>query len=128
MKFRKYYRLGKLIIRSIPKIGCRRKVDFLICGTQKGGTSALHRYMSMHDEVGMALRKEVHFFDKDILFNNDRSFYPIYHSFFNFNQNCKVFGEATPIYMFWERAPKRIWKYNPKMKLIFILRNPSERA
>lgn len=37
-------------------------------------------------------------------------------------------GEATPIYMYWYAAPKRIWRYNPEMKFIIILRNPIERA
>ena len=30
--------------------------------------------------------------------------------------------------MYWNDAPKRIWEYNPNMKLICILRNPMERA
>jgi hypothetical protein len=30
--------------------------------------------------------------------------------------------------MYWYDAPKRIWQYNPNMKLIMILRNPIERA
>jgi len=30
--------------------------------------------------------------------------------------------------MYWQNAPKRIWQYNPEMKIIIILRNPIERA
>lgn len=30
--------------------------------------------------------------------------------------------------MYWQDAPRRIWQYNPNMKLIFILRNPIDRA
>lgn len=30
--------------------------------------------------------------------------------------------------MYWTEAPKRIWQYNPEMKIIIILRNPVERA
>src|SRR5262249_5344327 len=37
-------------------------------------------------------------------------------------------GEASPIYMYWETAAYRIWKYNPEMKWILALRNPVERA
>lgn len=128
MKYKKYIRYTNYILKSIPKLICKRKVDFLICGTQKGGTTALYKYLKKHNEIGIASKKEVHFFDNDKLFFRNKSFYPIYHSFFNFKENCKVFGEATPIYMFWEQAPVRIWKYNPEMKLIIILRNPIERA
>ena len=40
-------------------------VDFIICGTQKGGTTALYAYLREHPEVCMAERKEVHFFDDE---------------------------------------------------------------
>ena len=30
--------------------------------------------------------------------------------------------------MYWHNAPRRIWQYNPDIKLIVILRNPIERA
>jgi hypothetical protein len=30
--------------------------------------------------------------------------------------------------MYWYDAPRRIWEYNPSMKLILLLRNPIERA
>lgn len=124
----KYYSHTKILIKSIPKIFCKKKVDFIICGTQKGGTTALYSYVSEHPEISMASRKEVHFFDNDSLFLFNYSFYPIYHSFFNFKQKNKIFGEATPIYMFWKKSPVRMWKYNPDLKLILILRNPVDRA
>src|SRR4029077_18283261 len=40
----------------------------------------------------------------------------------------RVIGEASPMYMYWETAPYRIWRYNPQMKWILTLRNPVERA
>jgi hypothetical protein len=40
----------------------------------------------------------------------------------------KVIGEATPIYMYWNKSIKRIYNYNPNIKLILILRNPATRA
>jgi hypothetical protein len=30
--------------------------------------------------------------------------------------------------MYWADAPRRVWEYNPRMKLICVLRNPVERA
>jgi hypothetical protein len=38
------------------------KVNFLIAGTQKGGTTALDSYLREHPEICMADAKEVHFF------------------------------------------------------------------
>ncbi len=105
-----------------------KPVDFLICGTQKGGTTALDNYLRSHPEICMASKKEVHFFDTETNFTHGRPDYYMYHSFFNPNESQKLLGEATPIYMYWHEAPKRIWKYNPDIKLIVLLRNPIERA
>ena len=68
-------------------------------------------------------RKELHFFDREA----DDTDYKKYHANFKPKQQ-RVIGEASPIYMYWETAPYRIWKYNPKMKWILVLRNPVERA
>lgn len=75
----------------------------------------------------MAIRKEVHFFDKEPLFRNAVD-YSVYHSFFKDNPKGKLIGESTPIYMYWNDAPARIRDYNPEMKFIITLRNPIDRA
>jgi hypothetical protein len=105
-----------------------RRVDFIVCGTQKGGTSALDAYLREHPEICMADAKEVHFFDDETIFRNMSPDYSAYHSKFSPEPSHKILGEATPIYMYWFDAPKRIWQYNPNMKLIVILRNPVDRA
>lgn len=105
-----------------------RKVNFLICGTQRGGTTALFRLLQNHPEICWARHKEVHFFDVERNFRAARPRYSRYHAFFNPGPGHKVLGEATPNYMYWYDAPRRIWQYNPEMKLIVILRNPIERA
>lgn len=115
-------------IKRFIGIRCERKVDFLICGTQRGGTTALFHSLRDHREICWARRKEVHFFDSEKTFHNKEPQYSRYHSFFNPQPSHKRLGEATPIYMYWYDAPKRIWQYNPNMKLIVILRNPIDRA
>ena len=69
-------------------------------------------------------KKELHFFDREA----DDTDYKKYHANFKPKPKQRVIGEASPIYMYWETAPYRIWKYNPKMKWILALRNPVERA
>jgi hypothetical protein len=70
-------------------------------------------------------RKELHFFDRE----QENRDYKKYHRNFKLKKKQhRVIGEASPIYMYWETAPYRIWKYNPKMKWILALRNPVERA
>lgn len=106
----------------------KRKVDFVIAGTQKGGTSALNAYLRTHPEIGMAHKKELHFFDQEKNFQTAPPPYGLYHRNFARGRSRKIWGEATPIYMYWEPAPARIRDYNPRMKFILLLRNPIERA
>ncbi len=101
------------------------RVDFVIGGTQKGGTSALDSFLRQHPEICMPnTRKELHFFDRE----EENTDYKKYHTNFEPKPQHRVIGEASPIYMYWETAPGRIWKYNSKMKWILTLRNPVERA
>jgi sulfotransferase family protein len=100
-------------------------VNFVIGGTQKGGTSALDSFLRQHPEICMpTTRKELHFFDRE----DENHDYEKYHANFKPKPQHRAIGEASPIYMYWETAPDRIWKYNPKMKWILALRNPVERA
>ena len=102
------------------------RVDFVIGGTQKGGTSALDSFLRQHPEICMpTTRKELHFFDRE---EENRDYKKYHRNFKPKKKQHRVIGEASPIYMYWETAPYRIWKYNPKMKWILALRNPVERA
>jgi Sulfotransferase domain len=104
------------------------QIDFVIGGTQKGGTSALDSFFRQHPQICMPeTKKELHYFDKEENFRG-RPDYKKYHANFQSEKQHRVIGEATPIYMYWNAAPSRIWSYNPKMKWILALRNPIERA
>src|SRR6266478_3235889 len=108
--------------------GSSMRVNFIIGGTQKGGTSALDSFLRQHPEIGMpATKKELHYFDREENFTK-RPDYKKYHARFQPESRHRVIGEATPIYMYWNSAPYRIWNYNLEMKWILVLRNPVERA
>jgi CHAT domain-containing protein len=105
-----------------------KQVEFLICGAQKGGTTALHGYLQRHPQLYLPNQKELHYFD-----NEDKNWenpnYEIYHQHFaDAKTEQQLLGEATPIYMYWNSSPARIWQYNPRIKLIAMLRNPITRA
>src|SRR6266850_5525205 len=102
------------------------RVDFVIGGTQKGGTSALDSFLRQHPQICMpTTKKELHFFDRE---EENRDYKKYHRNFKPKKKQHRVIGEASPIYMYWETAPYRIWKYNPKMKWILALRDPVERA
>ncbi len=104
-------------------------VKFLIAGAQKAGTTALWSYLRRHPDLFMPRKKELHFFDSEHLFKSVPQRYEAYHWHFRrAKKQGQLCGEATPIYMYWQSAAERIWRYNPSMKLILILRNPIKRA
>jgi hypothetical protein len=110
------------------------RVGFVVAGTQKGGTTALASYLGDHPEICMPgtkthpKLKELHHFDDDRRFTTAEVDHSVYHSSFEPRATHKVMGEATPIYMYWESAPRRMLQYNPAMKVIILLRNPVSRA
>lgn len=88
----------------------------------------MDHYLRQHPEIGMADVKELHFFSDDRFFRNNNPSYSLYHSHFAHVRARKIWGEATPEYMFRENFPRRTREYNPDMKLIMVLRNPIDRA
>ena len=103
-------------------------VNFVIGGTQKGGTSALDSFLRQHPEICMPdTKKELHYFDREENFAKAPD-HRKYHAFFDPEPQHRTIGEATPSYMYWMAVPPRIWSYNPEMKWIVVLRNPVERA
>jgi len=103
-------------------------VSFLGCGAQKSGTTALDSYLRQHPGICLPSRKEIHYFDNDYNFRYPKPNYKKYHSFFDFQAKHIIAGEVTPSYMYRHNAIRRIWEYNPNMKVVILLRNPIERA
>lgn len=102
------------------------KVNFLVIGAQKAGTTALDHYLRQHPDIGMADVKEVHYFDDEDVFAQEPIDHASYEAHFPGKQALQ--GETTPIYLWWKPACERIHRYNPDMKLIAVLRNPVDRA
>lgn len=102
-----------------------RMPDFLICGAQKAGTTSLNFYLRNHPDIYIPWKKELHFFDNDSNFNKGIVWYTKH---FSKADKESITGESTPIYMYLDKVPVRIVGAMPSVKLIFILRNPVERA
>jgi len=103
------------------------KVDFIIAGAQKAGTTALFDYLGEHPQIGLSDVKEVHFFDDE---TRDWAApdYGAYHARFGLADRSRRWGEATPIYLYWKNSIERIAAYNPAIRLIVLLRDPVARA
>lgn len=103
------------------------RIHFLICGAQKSGTTTLTAYLRRHEDLYIPAQKELHFFDDESI-NWQNPNYDSYHKQFANAHLHQKWGEATPIYMYWEPSAARIRQYNPNIKIIVILRNPITRA
>jgi hypothetical protein len=71
------------------------------------------------------VNKEVHFFDSEENFKKGIEWYE---HFFKHSTNEKAVGEKTPEYLYNEKVPQRMHTILPNVKLIFVLRNPVQRA
>ncbi|MBD3759544.1 sulfotransferase domain-containing protein [Rhizorhabdus sp.] len=101
------------------------RLGFLVAGVQKGGTSALFEYLRELPGLQLPAVKEAHFFDDETI-DWAAPDYHAYHGLFADDERLR--GEATPIYIYWPNSLERIARYNPKMKIILLFRDPIERA
>jgi Sulfotransferase domain len=113
------------------------KLDFVIAGAQKSGTTALHYYLQKHPQITLGDQQEIHFFDNDELFARPVDYELLHRHFPPVTRSTRlrdatarqaIAGDCTPSYLYHRPAMERIWNYNPAIKLIVLLRNPVERA
>jgi Sulfotransferase domain len=101
--------------------------DFVVLGTQKGGTSFFYRLLTEHPLVRGAAAKELHFFD-----NKFAEGVGWYRRCFSEGERVDgqrtITGEASPSYLFDPQVPERMVRIVPEARLIALLRNPVDRA
>ncbi len=111
-----------------------RKPDFLVVGAEKCGTTWLADMLRQHPDVFIPVEKEVHYFNRRFSdfpeienFNFDK---PIewYFEFFAGAGAGQKIGEACPAYLWDETAAARIHDFEPRLKILMLLRNPAERT
>jgi len=105
-----------------------RKLDFLIIGAMKSGTTTLHDYLSTHPGVCLASPKEPQYFSRDNVFAKGELWYS---TLFSAAKIGQLWGESSTCYSRspkYKDAAKRIYDYSPKAKIIYIMRHPVDRA
>lgn len=105
-------------------------IGFMIGGVQKGGTTALARYLAEHPQLALPRDKEAHVFD-DPAFDEgwdsaaiDARFAP----HFPATAQAVLRGDATPLTLSHQALVRRVARYNPAMRWVVLLRDPVERA
>ena len=99
--------------------------NLVVIGAQKSGTTALHRYLTMHPEIHMSEPKELNFF----WYPKCLDLLETYSSYFD--AEAPVRGESCPNYTFYPIASgvaERIRAAIPHTRLIYLVRDPVERS
>jgi len=122
--FNNYFKMYSSSVRLLPNV--------MVVGFHKTATTSLHEYLIQHPNVIKPLRKEIGYFS--IFFWRGemwyRSHFPTIFSKLNKNMktdNCIIL-DSDPNCSYHPDSPKRIHDRLPDVKLIFILRNPIDRA
>ncbi len=104
-----------------------RLPDFIIAGAPRAGTTWLCRLLERHPEIGLAqpVAPEPKFFLLDSLYEQGLSFYAD-RWFGGLPQ--RIVGEKSTNYLENSMVAGRIARGVPRVKLIFVLRDPVERA
>jgi hypothetical protein len=104
-----------------------KRPNFFLVGAPKSGTTAMVNYLSCHPDIFMGI-KEMHHFGRDLRFRPPfyrRSFKEYLAEFQHCNGQRRI-GEGSVWYLLSSRAASEIRAFNPRAKIIIMLREPVE--
>ena len=100
--------------------------NFICPGTAKAGTTTLFEILNQHPEIYLPKVKETFFFWNDDYYKGKKWYKEQYYKNVG---NEKIIVDITPLDMYFEYVPQRIKQtLGENIKIIFILRNPADRA
>lgn len=103
-----------------------KKLDFVIIGAMKAGTTSLFRYLQVHPDIYMLPEKEEGFFSSEAYLK--RGWGAFAKEVFKNAPQDKLWGKSSPTYLPDLQVPRRMHMLMPDIKLIVLLRNPLDRA
>jgi hypothetical protein len=99
--------------------------NLLVIGAGRSGTTSLHAYLDLHPEIKMSELKELRFMHHPGALDRLDEYATL------FDGRAPVRGESSPIYSVYPLAPgvpERIAQALPDVRLIYLVRDPVERA
>ncbi|MDB5346420.1 MAG: sulfotransferase [Schlesneria sp.] len=111
-----------------PKVTSRPLPAFIIAGAPRSGTTYLYNLLDHHPEIYLAKPRapEPKFFLVDEEYAKGLDYYS--ERFFSASSADAIRGEKSANYLESTVVPERIFQHLPNSKLIFVLRDPVERA
>jgi len=102
-----------------------KRPNFFIVGAPKCGTTALSEYLRRHPYIFFCPHKEVSYFCEDFPGIRTVASEKQYLQYFKrANDKHIAVGEGSVRYLYSSIAIQRIFEFNPKSKIIIMLRNP----
>lgn len=101
------------------------KTNIFIAGACKSGTSFLHEFLGQQKDICASNPKEPYFFELPECKRDEKVYFEKYFKEYN---SEKYLVDARHRNMFFSWIPQIIYNYNKDSKIIFILRDPVERA
>ena len=114
-----------------------KQPNFIVIGAMKAATTSLYTYLKQHPEIFMTKVKEPMFFNNYKQKNDYKIIGAKKTNIYKLNQYLELFddasdetaiGEASPSYIYNHQAPSLIKEKLPDVKIIAILRQPTDRA
>lgn len=116
--------------------------SFLVLGAMKSGTTALHHYLSQHPDIYLPRKQEPSYFSfpgtspnfrgpgdlRASINTNAITDARSYEALFDEARPGQVRGEVSPVYLYWPPTARNIHAQAPDVRLIAILRDPTDRA
>lgn len=104
-------------------------INFFIVGAPKCGTTSLFHWFSQHPDICVphSAYKEPHYWGSDLIWREGPPYFRTQENYWQLFESCRpnqIKGEASTWYLRSRRAAQEIAVYNPKAKIIIMLRNP----
>lgn len=109
-----------------------RRPNLFVIGAAKSGTTSLHEYLDGHPQIFMSPLKEPGFFSPDAPPPRKRYAYTDsldhYLTLFDEARDELLVGESSTYYLFSRKAPSLVHEFEPRSKIVAMLRNPVDMA
>lgn len=99
--------------------------NLVLAGSAKCGTSSLHEYLKVHQDIKTSSPKEPHFYSRGDRYSLGSEYVT---SLYEKEGDASYYLESSTSYFFCLKALDRIYKDKPETKLVFLLRNPIDRV
>lgn len=101
--------------------------NLFIIGAMKSGTTSLHEYLNTHPQIAMSETKEPGYFVEELSLSKGEDWYL---DLFAQDDRIRYRGESSTHYTklpVYQGVTERLFRFNPRARLIYIMRNPFDR-